>query len=130
MSGTGNGDSFLRTNAARSAAARSRYGRRRTPLATAVTAIAGPGGELQQSAGGRFGSTGEGEGGLIGIEASSDGSSNVVFDFNCGGMWRAYYELADGKEKPKVMVFRDEYRQPLAATPFDIDSGRHSFLRN
>lgn len=110
MSGTGNGDSFLRTNAARSVAARLKYGSASMPLSEAVRAVAGDGGELQQSAGDRFGRTGEGEGGIIGIEVLEGGAANVVFDFNCSGMWRAWYEEAEGREVPRVMVFRDEYR--------------------
>jgi L-asparaginase len=46
---------------------------------------------------------------MIGIELSghSDKRGNVVADFNCGGMWRAW---VDGREgKVKVMVFREEY---------------------
>ncbi|KPI39924.1 putative isoaspartyl peptidase/L-asparaginase [Cyphellophora attinorum] len=108
ISGTGNGDSFLRLCAARTAASRCRYGGQ--SLATAVTAVAGTHGELQLSAGDRFGRTGEGEGGLIGIEIDSSGLSRTVFDFNCSAMWRAYYEVLDEKEVPKVMVFRDEYK--------------------
>jgi L-asparaginase len=103
MSGTGNGDSFLRTNAVRTASAFCRFSG--LSLAQAVSRIAGPGGELQESAGPRWKQTGEGEGGIIGIEASN-GSSRAVFDFNCGGMWRAWYEV----DQPRVMVFRDEYQ--------------------
>lgn len=135
MSGTGNGDSFLRTAAARTAGAMVRFSS--TPqssisLSSAVTAVAGPGGELQRSAGSRWGKTGEGEGGIIGIEAElpvesqrgeqgyscGDAKSDklrkgkVVFDFNCGGMFRAWMEddpEHPGKERERVMVFRDEY---------------------
>ncbi|ETN39753.1 uncharacterized protein HMPREF1541_05979 [Cyphellophora europaea CBS 101466] len=111
LSGTGNGDSFLRTSAARSVGARCRYSSSPEPLSKAVSAVAGPGGELQQSAGTRFGRTGEGEGGIIGIEVGASGAAEVVFDFNCLGMWRAWYEKnRDGKEVPKVMVFREEYQ--------------------
>lgn len=97
MSGTGNGDSFLRTNAARTASAIARY-QPETTLQAAITAISGPGGELQTSAGDRWGRTGEGEGGIIAIElfvvTSSDGHlaserSHIVDEFNCGGMFRA-----------------------------------------
>ena len=109
MSGTGNGDSFLRTDAARTAAARCKYGSEPISLSEAVRAVAGTGGELQRSAGDRFGRTGEGEGGIIGIEVLENGRANVVFDFNCEGMWRAWYEEAGGKEVPRVMVYRDEY---------------------
>ena len=114
VSGTGNGDSFLRVNAARTVAARSRL--LGSPLNQSLPAMAGPGGELQQSADDRWGS-GEGEGGMIGIEVIGpvlDGCSSekskkltgeVVWDFNCAGMWRAFW---DG-DKPKVMVFREEF---------------------
>ncbi|RAL16388.1 isoaspartyl peptidase/L-asparaginase [Aspergillus homomorphus CBS 101889] len=123
VSGTGNGDSFLRTAAARTACAIARFSTPSPSLAQAVAAVAGPGGELQRSAGERWGTSGEGQGGIIGIEAEledavpdDDGMATlrrgkVVFDFNCGGMWRAWVEdLGDGKEVERVMVFRDEYR--------------------
>lgn len=125
VSGTGNGDSFLRVAAARTAAAMLRFSApgRYSTLADAVTAVAGPGGELQRSAGQRWNITGEGEGGIIGIEAVSARASNtgildgqlrrgkVVFDFNSGGMWRAFVEEdMNGKEKEVIMVFREEYQ--------------------
>ncbi|PLN81738.1 N-terminal nucleophile aminohydrolase [Aspergillus taichungensis] len=118
LSGTGNGDSFLRVAAARTACAIARFSPHEVPAAAAVTAIAGPGGELQRSAGPRWQKTGEGEGGIIGIEArveegAEDGRvfrGTVVFDFNCGGMWRAWIETGDdGHEVERVMVFREEY---------------------
>jgi L-asparaginase len=35
---------------------------------------------------------------------------NVVFDFNCGGMWRAWIELdQSGEDVERIMVFREEY---------------------
>ncbi|KAK5280517.1 hypothetical protein LTR40_006235 [Exophiala xenobiotica] len=125
MSGTGNGDSFLRTNAARTVAAMCRFSNG-TSLAQALTSVAGPGGELQQSAGDRWGHTGEGEGGIIGIEivdlesgqARGDHKDRLrkkrgkaVFDFNCGGLFRAFYEADDntGQETPRAMVFKEEY---------------------
>lgn len=120
LSGTGNGDSFLRVAAARTAAAMLRFSApgRFPTLADAVTAVAGPGGEIQRSAGQRWNVTGEGEGGMIGIDASSAPAAasdklrrgRVVFDFNCGGMWRAYVEEdANGREVERIMVFREEY---------------------
>ena len=137
MSGTGNGDSFLRTNAVRTAASICRFSSLSShSLADAVATIAGPNGELQRSAGDRWGRTGEGQGGIIGIEvidcnygdeteeADVDWSKNsivrkekkkagkAVFDFNCGGMFRAYYEAGgngDGDERAMVMVFKEEY---------------------
>lgn len=121
VSGTGNGDSFLRIAAARTACAMLRFSS--CSLAEAVSAVAGPRGELQRSAGRRWGKTGEGEGGMIGIEAELDAgeSSSVngqkerrgkaVFDFNCNGMWRAWTEDdANGRERERVMVFREEYQ--------------------
>jgi L-asparaginase len=108
MSGTGNGDSFLRTNAVHTSAAMCRFDTAGVSLADAVTRVAGPGGELQRSAGDRWGKTGEGEGGIIGIELLSDEKrGRVVFDFNCGGMWRAWIDEETGRER--VMVFREEY---------------------
>ncbi|RHZ54627.1 isoaspartyl peptidase/L-asparaginase [Aspergillus thermomutatus] len=129
LSGTGNGDSFLRVAAARTACAMLRYSQSSFPrtLAEAVSAVAGPDGELQRSAGRRWSKTGEGAGGVIGIEAEMvvDATGNglhgdqkkglsrgkVVFDFNCGGMWRAWVEEdATGKEVERVMVFKEEYQ--------------------
>ena len=103
MSGTGNGDSFLRTNACRTAAARARFSA--VPLSQAIDWVAGPDGELQRSASSRWGHSGEGQGGIIGIEVADD-HVEVVFNFNCGGLWRAWYDNG----KPKVMVFRSEYQ--------------------
>ncbi|KAI6783600.1 uncharacterized protein J7T54_005629 [Emericellopsis cladophorae] len=100
VSGTGNGDSFLRTGAARSVAAMARY----APFSTrtSLTRVAGPGGELQHSAGNRWDDeTGEGQGGMIGIESTVtrdaagrvvDATTDVVMDFNCGGMFRAWFD--------------------------------------
>ncbi|KAJ4855797.1 asparaginase domain-containing protein [Trichoderma breve] len=99
FSGTGNGDSFLRVNAVRTVAAIARY----KPLAgnKALARVAGPGGELQKSAGDRWGRTGEGEGGIIGIECvlerDEDGGvvgvkSEVLMEYNCGGMYRAWID--------------------------------------
>ncbi|PYH78162.1 asparaginase [Aspergillus uvarum CBS 121591] len=127
VSGTGNGDSFLRTAAARTACAMSRFSTPSPSLAEAVSAVAGPGGELQRSAGDRWGSTGEGQGGIIGIEAELEDpvvletgdaqdrtklrKGKVVFDFNCGGLWRAWVEdSGNGEAIERVMVFRKEYQ--------------------
>ncbi|KAI4271781.1 MAG: hypothetical protein LQ337_005748 [Flavoplaca oasis] len=104
MSGTGNGDSFLRTAATRTAAAMARFQPGRS-LASAVQQIAGSGGELQRSAGDRWGKTGEGEGGIIGIELIN-GRGKIVADFNCGGMFRCWI---DGEGNERVKVFKEEY---------------------
>ena len=103
MSGTGNGDSFLRLAAVRTAGAIVRFSPGRS-LASAVNQIVGQGGEMQRSAGDRWGN-GEGVGGIIGIELV-DGKGEVVFDFNCGGMFRCW---VDEMGKERVMVFKDEY---------------------
>ncbi|KIW72831.1 hypothetical protein PV04_01000 [Phialophora macrospora] len=131
MSGTGNGDSFLRVNACRTVASICRLDSSSSPLADAVRVVAGQQGELQRSAGDRWGKTGEGQGGIIGIEvvgeeevegvcggkkggdlkSSKEMRGRVIYDFNCGGLFRAYYEVDEhsGTEQPKVMVFKEEY---------------------
>ncbi|EEQ32138.1 hypothetical protein McanMca71_005473 [Microsporum canis] len=120
LSGTGNGDSFVRVAAAHSAASLLKLQAKQS-LSDAITAIAGPGGELQRSAGPRWGKTGEGSGGIIGIEAEvrldADKIQNeepikgkAVFDFNSGGMLRAWTEEdANGVLMERMMAFRDEY---------------------
>lgn len=99
VSGTGNGDSYLRIAAARTVGAIARYST--LPSAVALTKVAGPSGELQKSAEGRWGKTGEGEGGIIGLESVvvRDANGNVVEtrseilqDYNCGGMFRAWID--------------------------------------
>lgn len=126
MSGTGNGDSFLRLSAVRTAAAIARYSppasssyprpssfahsrhsntsHSRTPLQDAVTAMAGPDGMLQQSAEDRWGESFEGEGGIIGIEVV-DGKGEIVWDFNCGGMFHAW---VDDGGRNRFGVFQDQ----------------------
>jgi L-asparaginase len=102
ISGTGNGDSFLRLNAVRTASAIARYrgskSSSKTSLQDAITEVSGPNGDLVKSAGTRWRKTGEGEAGMIGIELTvitdSDGelkfaASHIVNDYNCGGMFRA-----------------------------------------
>ena len=108
-SGTGNGDSFLRASAVRTVAAMARW--KPEPAAKALTQVAGPGGELQRTAGDRWGKTGEGEGGMIGLECAvvRDGSgrviearSEILMDYNCGGMYRAWI---DDHGKPVMSVW-------------------------
>ena len=117
MSGTGNGDSFLRISAVRTAAAIARFSGT-TPallsqavgshpsvsLQEAVSSVAGPDGMLQQSAEDRWLNTGEGQGGIIGIELDQ-GHGKVVFDYNCGGMFHAWVDQG-GLER--FAVFQDE----------------------
>jgi L-asparaginase len=110
MSGTGNGDSFLRLNAVRTASAIAKYRNKKKSLQEAVTEITGPQGDLEKSAGDRWRKTGEGEGGIIGIELSvvtdangfiKSATSHIVDDFNCGGMFRAYVDQS-GKHIMRV----------------------------
>jgi L-asparaginase len=131
LSGTGNGDTFLRTAACSTTAAICRFSTHSptsnpTSLAKAVNMTAGPEGELQRSAGDRWKVTGEGQAGMIGIEVGSSACDaeedsagcvpskqprrigSVVFGFNCGGLWRAWIDDETGNGK--VMVFKEEYR--------------------
>ncbi|KAI0465855.1 L-asparaginase precursor [Xylaria cf. heliscus] len=116
VSGTGNGDSFLRVAAARSVASIARWVG--VSSAEAVNRIAGRGGELETSAGSRWGKTGEGEGGMIGIESAVavDKSGAVLYsrseilqDHNCAGMFRAWIG-DDGKPEMKIWHEDDEHR--------------------
>ncbi|KAG7285968.1 hypothetical protein NEMBOFW57_008264 [Staphylotrichum longicolle] len=116
VSGTGNGDSFLRTAAARTVGAIARFAA--NPSALALSKVTGPGGELQQSAGDRWGRTGEGEGGMIGIECvvvrDAEGDvieirSELLQDYNCGGMFRAW---VDDKGVAFARVFREDQEVP------------------
>jgi len=116
VSGTGNGDSFLRTAAARTVAAMARFGG--DSSAVALSKVTGPRGELQMSAGDRWGRTGEGEGGMIGIECIVirdaqgnvvEGRSELLQGFNCGGMFRAW---VDEKGVAFARVFRDDEEVP------------------
>lgn len=122
MSGTGNGDSFLRINAVRTASAIARYRSPKSSLQQALTEISGPGGELEKSAGDRWRKTGEGEGGIIGIELTvvtdaEDGrmksaTSHVVDDYNCGGMFRA---AVDQRGRAVMRVWKPEQYEGLEA---------------
>ncbi|KAK4185782.1 nucleophile aminohydrolase [Podospora australis] len=98
-SGTGNGDSFWRTAALRTVGAIARF--QEQSSAEAVRRVAGPGGILQKSAGDRWKKAGEGEGGIIGIEAilifDEEGNvieteSAILQNFNCNGMFRAWVD--------------------------------------
>ncbi|KAF3761245.1 hypothetical protein M406DRAFT_52630 [Cryphonectria parasitica EP155] len=111
-SGTGNGDSFLRVNAGRTAAAIARW--KPVSSAVALTEVTGPGGELQRSAGDRWMVTGEGEGGMIGIESVVvrnvtghvvETRSHVIQDHNCPGMFRAWL---DDHDKAIFQVWHDD----------------------
>ncbi|KAK0628784.1 nucleophile aminohydrolase [Bombardia bombarda] len=98
-SGTGNGDSFLRTAAVRTVGSIARFAG--VSSAEALARVVGVSGELEESAGDRWGRTGEGEGGMIGIESvvvrDAEGNvvetrSEILQDYNCGGMFRAWVD--------------------------------------
>ncbi|XXG95793.1 hypothetical protein Hte_002064 [Hypoxylon texense] len=108
LSGTGNGDSFLRVAATRTVASIAQWAK--LPATEALRQVAGRGGELERSAGDRWGKTGEGEGGMIGIESvvSRDANgrvisthANILQDHNCGGMFRAWIDN-DGKAVMRI----------------------------
>ncbi|KAK4198782.1 putative L-asparaginase [Triangularia verruculosa] len=124
VSGTGNGDSFLRTAAARTVGAMARFGRISTK--EAVARVAGPGGELEKSAGDRWGLTGEGAGGIIGIEAVEvqdekgeliDMRCEILQDFNCGGMFRAWI---DSRSHAHFRVWHQDGSTPVGYGSEDI----------
>ncbi|PWW77921.1 N-terminal nucleophile aminohydrolase [Tuber magnatum] len=98
LSGTGNGDYFLRLAVAHNIAARCRFGG--LSLKEAAEAVVGRGGEMQRAAGERWG-LGDGSGGVIGL----DEKGNVVMVMNCGGMFRGYI---DEEGKARVGVYWDE----------------------
>ncbi|KAH8667076.1 nucleophile aminohydrolase [Xylariales sp. PMI_506] len=121
LSGTGNGDSFLRTAAARTAVGVSRW--TGTSGAEGLRRVAGRGGELQRSAEWRWGLTGEGEGGMIGIEVSLvrdvatgevvmpagvGAKAAILQDYNCGGMLRAWIDDDGGAH---MMIWDGEQDQ-------------------
>lgn len=121
VSGTGNGDSFLRICAGHSVAARAQW--KPESGAQALSGVAGPKGELQRSAGDRFGKTGEGEGGMIGIESvvvrDSNGNvvgtrSDILMDYNCGGMYRAW---VDDDDKVVMSIWTNGGTDPYHGTP-------------
>ncbi|KAF2194010.1 L-asparaginase precursor [Zopfia rhizophila CBS 207.26] len=103
MSSSGNGDTFVRMVAARTVAAKSRF-TPNTSLSKALSWMTGPNGELQKSAGDRWGKVHEGVGGIIGIELVGT-KGTVVCNYNCGGMYRAWTE-EDGDQK--CLIFRDD----------------------
>ncbi|RPA72050.1 N-terminal nucleophile aminohydrolase [Ascobolus immersus RN42] len=102
ISGTGNGDFFLKLQACHSIASRMKFAG--ASLQHASEVMVGSGGEMEKA-----GPTGKGQGGIIGIEHSGTGESSIVWDLNCGGMFRAYM---DDDGQVKVAVFADE--EPFA----------------
>ena len=112
ISGTGDGESFLSHCACHAAAMLTRLSER--SLQPCISQYAGPGGQLEVSAGPRWGKIGgEGEAGMAGIELVSKYvhgrprlEGRIAVDFNCGGMYRAWLD-DDGHER--CMVFREAF---------------------
>lgn len=92
LSGTGNGDYFLRLAAAHSVAARCRFGG--MDLQSATEEMIGVGGEMQRAAGGRWG-MGDGEGGFIGIDERGKVSILSLPLFNYTSPWTFYLVHAE-----------------------------------
>ena len=85
----------------------------------AITEVSGPGGDLVKSAGDRWRKTGEGEGGIIGIELTvitdannmkKSAVSHIVDDYNCGGMFRA---AVDEHGKAVMRVWKPDQHSGL-----------------
>ena len=112
LSGTGNGDSFMRVTACRAAASLVLpvlFPFPKQKLTEALNKIAGPKGLLQGSAGSRWAQgTGEGEGGIIGIGLEGS-ESTVAYAFNCGGLFRAW---VDRQGETRIGVFRGDDGEP------------------
>ncbi|KXJ88397.1 nucleophile aminohydrolase [Microdochium bolleyi] len=127
LSGTGNGDSFLRIAAVRTVASIARWGGHST--ASALRQVAGPGGDLQKSAQDRWGKTGEGEGGMIGIESvvtrdERTGevvkvTSEIVHEHNCNGMFRAWVD-DDGRGKFQIWHGKGPDNQKARRSATDV----------
>ncbi|KAI1820703.1 L-asparaginase precursor [Xylaria intraflava] len=131
VSGTGNGDSFFRVAAAKSVVSIARWAG--LPSSEALNRVAGRGGELEQSAGPRWGKTGEGEGGMIGIECAIavDKSGAVLYsrseilqDHNCVGMFRAWIG-DDGL--PDMKIWHDDEGGLSGAGPFPLDEKYYTY---
>ncbi|CEJ83182.1 hypothetical protein VHEMI03203 [[Torrubiella] hemipterigena] len=107
LSSTVTGDSFLRIAAARTVAGMAQW--MPVPGAVAVAKVAGPDGALQQSAEGRWGTTGEDADGNV-----AERRSEILMDCNCAGMYRAW---TDDNGKPTMSIWtngeRDRERKAL-----------------
>ncbi|KAF3905213.1 L-asparaginase [Orbilia brochopaga] len=102
LSGTGNGDFFLRLSACHNIAARCRFGGK--SLRAAAREVSGPDGEMQRAGQGR----GEPDGAVIGIDEDGE----VVMEMNCGGCFRGTVSV-DGRVL--VAAYADEEPSELAA---------------
>lgn len=129
VSGTGNGDSFMRIAAVRTVAAIARFAG--SPSAEALRRVAGREGELERSAGERWGATGEGQGGMIGVGCAVtrdvDGCivetrDELLQDFNCGGMFRAWID-DEGNARARVFAGDEEVPRAYAGEGQSEDIG-------
>jgi L-asparaginase len=104
ISGTGSGDTFVRLAAVRTTAAAARFHGPTMSLRRAMNEMAGPDGEIQLSAGSHWGTTGEGEAGMIGIELV-DQIGAISISFNTPGMFRGLVTI-DGEYN--IGIFADD----------------------
>ncbi|KAK6346545.1 hypothetical protein TWF696_006669 [Orbilia brochopaga] len=102
LSGTGNGDFFLRLSVCHNIAARCRFGGK--PLRVAAREVSGPGGEIEKAGEGK----GEPDGAVIGIDEDGE----VIMEMNCGGCFRG---TVDKDGRVLVAAFADEEPAELAA---------------
>ncbi|KAK6343690.1 hypothetical protein TWF730_011280 [Orbilia blumenaviensis] len=95
LSGTGNGDYFLRLAACHNITSRCRFGGR--SLKEAAQEVCGKGGEMERSAEGRNNY----DGAVIGIDEDGE----VVMEMNCGGCFRGTVDL---EGRVLVAAYADE----------------------
>ncbi|EWC46407.1 hypothetical protein DRE_04350 [Drechslerella stenobrocha 248] len=95
LSGTGNGDYFLRLSACHNIVSRCRFGGK--SLQAAAAEVCGPGGEMEEAADGR----GDADGAVIGVDEDGE----VVMEMNCGGCFRG---TVDGAGRVLVAAYADE----------------------
>ncbi|KAJ6256202.1 L-asparaginase [Drechslerella dactyloides] len=95
LSGTGNGDFFLRLSVCHNIAARCRFGGK--SLRAAAKEVCGPGGEIDKAGAGR----GDSDGAVIGV----DEEGVVVMEMNCGGCFRG---TVDDDGRALVAAYADE----------------------
>ncbi|EPS39745.1 hypothetical protein H072_6460 [Dactylellina haptotyla CBS 200.50] len=101
LSGTGNGDYFLRLSACHNISSRCRFGNK--SLRQAAREVCGPDGEMERAG---YGTT-EPQGAVIGIDEDGD----VVMEMNCGGCFRG---TVDENGRILVAAYADEPLESLS----------------
>ncbi|KAF3933752.1 L-asparaginase [Dactylella cylindrospora] len=95
LSGTGNGDFFLRLSACHNITSRCRFGG--LSLSQAAREVCGPGGEMERAGEGRK----DFDGAVIGVDEDGE----VVMEMNCGGCFRG---TVDDDGRVLVAAYADE----------------------